>query len=62
MNITVADNIQPAIAPTEIRLLSPNVTHESMMAGGIYRQEALAQFEDILEYGSFHDAIIETLG
>ena len=30
--------------------------------GGIYRPEALEQFEDILEYGSFHDAIIETLG
>ena len=60
--VTIADTIQPAIAPKEINLLSNQVDHESMKSGGIYRPEALAQFEDILEYGSFHDAIIETLG
>ena len=60
--ITVADTIRPAIAPEEVKLLDEGVEHESMKGGGIYRPEALAQFEDILEYGSFHDAIIETLG
>ena len=60
--ITIADTIQPAIAPKEIKLLDDKLDHESMKAGGIYRPEALSQFEDILEYGSFHEAIIETLG
>ena len=60
--VTVADTIQPAIAPKEVKLLNGKIDHESMKTGGIYRPEALAQFEDILEYGSFHDAIIETLG
>ena len=60
--ITVADTIQPAIAPTETKLAQEKVGHESMKTGGIYRHEALEQFEDILEYGAFHDAIIESFG
>ena len=60
--VTVAETIKPAIAPTEVRLLQGKIDHESMKDGGIYRPEALEQFEDILEYGSFHNAILETLG
>ena len=60
--ITITDTIQPAIAPKEIKLMDDKIDHESMKAGGIYRPEALSQFEEILEYGSFHEAIIERLG
>ena len=60
--ITISDNIQPAIAPREMKLLDEKVEHENMKTGGIYRPEALSQFEDILEYGSFHEATMETLG
>ena len=60
--VTVSDTIKPAIAPTDMKLLKEKTGHENMKTGGIYRHEALAQFEDILEYGSFHEAIIETLG
>ena len=60
--ITISDTIQPAIAPREVKLLDEKVEHENMKTGGIYRPEALSQFEDILEYGSFHEATMETLG
>ena len=60
--ITISDTIQPAIAPREMKLLDEKVEHENMKTGGIYRPEALSQFEDILEYGSFHEATLETLG
>lgn len=60
--ITISDTIQPAIAPREMKLLDEKVEHENMKTGGIYRPEALSQFEDILEYGSFHEATMETLG
>ena len=60
--VTVSDTIKPAIAPTDMKLLKEKTGHENMKTGGIYRHEALTQFEDILEYGSFHEAIIETLG
>ena len=33
-----------------------------MKTGGLYRTEAINQFENIIEYGNFHQAIIETLG
>jgi len=60
--ITISDTIQPAIAPREMKLLDEKVEHENMKTGGIYQPEALSQFEDILEYGSFYDATMETLG
>ena len=60
--ITISDTIQPAIAPREVKLLDEKMEHENMKTGGIYRPEALSQFEDILEYGSFHEATMETLG
>ena len=60
--ITISDTVQPAIAPRDMKLLDEKVEHENMKAGGIYRPEALSQFEDILEYGNFHQATLETLG
>ena len=60
--ITVSDSVQPAIAPKDVEMSEGKLHHESMKTGGIYQQEAMAQFEDILEYGSFHQAVMETFG
>lgn len=37
-------------------------SHESMKNAGIYRQDAIDQFENILEYGEFHESLIQTIG
>ena len=60
--VTISDTVQPAVAPQEIKMLNENFKHEEMSVGGIYRPDALSQFENIIEYGSFHEAVIETLG
>ena len=60
--VTVSNTVKPAVAPTEMKLHKRKIGHESMKTGGIYRTEAINQFEDIIEYGNFHQAIIETLG
>ena len=59
--ITVSlSHLQPAIAPEEVKMEGGKLKHDSMKTGGIYRHEALEQFEEILEYGSFHQALMET--
>ena len=59
--ITVSlSHLQPAIAPQEVKMEGGKLKHESMKKGGLYRHEALMQFEEILEYGSFHQALMET--
>ena len=60
--VTVSNTVKPAVAPTDMKLHKTTIDHESMKTGGIYRTEAINQFEDIIEYGNFHQAIIETLG
>lgn len=59
--ITISTSIQPAVAPREVRLKGGKIQHESMKSGGIYREDALNQFDDLLEYGSFHSAVLEEL-
>ena len=59
--ITVSlSHLQPAVAPEEVKMEGGKLKHDSMKTGGIYRHEALEQFEEILEYGSFHQALMET--
>ena len=53
-------HLQPAVAPEEVKMQGGKLKHDSMKTGGIYRHEALVQFEEILEYGSFHQALMET--
>ena len=59
--VTITDTIKPAIAPKNTPLLNEtdaNLKHEDMVHGGIYRPDAMSQFEDIIEYGSFHEAVM----
>ena len=46
--ITVSlSHLQPAIAPEEVKMEGGKLKHDSMKTGGIYRHEALEQFEEI---------------
>ena len=59
--VTITDTIKPAIAPKNTPMLNEtdaNLKHEDMVHGGIYRPDAMSQFEDIIEYGSFHEAVM----
>ena len=61
--ISITQNeVQLVTAPPTLHEEHLKTKHESMKGVGIYQPDQIAQFEDILEYGNFHSAIIETLG
>jgi len=62
--ISVGKTIHAAIPPKREMLIldGANLTqHESMLTGGIYQMQAIQNFESLLEFGSFHKAMMQDI-
>ena len=59
--IEITDKLIPIATPRTVPVLSPDYSHEDLSRGGIYTEEELTSWNQHVQFGDLHEAIIKTI-